>query len=135
MATRLLFLFSALSFTACGKSPWADYVKENDLGPKPGSKPTSECTLLDANQLQWVRGPFVNTESEFQMAFNEKPNFNLQVDLYMPEMGHGSAPVQIIPLDDTHFAVKKVYFIMHGLWQIRIKDDHNTLCSFEIDFP
>ena len=135
MATRLLFLFIALSFAACGKSPWADYVKENDLGPKPGNKPTAECPLLDANQIQWVRGPFVNTESEFQITFNEKPAFNLQIDLFMPEMGHGSAPVQVQALDDTHFTVKKVYFIMHGLWHIRIKDDHDVLCKFEINFP
>lgn len=135
MATRLVLLFIALSVAACGKSPWADYIKENNLGPQTDGKPTSQCPLLDADQIQWIQGPFVNEESQFQMTFLEKPTFTPQVELFMPEMGHGSAPVQIFAIDETHFVVRKVYFIMHGLWQLRIKNQHNTLCQFELNFP
>ena len=135
LATRLLFIVIGFAFTACGKSPWSDYVNENHLGPSPQGKPVVTCPLLDGNQIQWLQGPTVNVESSFQIAFVEKPDFNLKIDLFMPDMGHGSSPVQIEALDETHFLVKRVYFIMHGDWLVRIKDGDHVLCQFEVNLP
>jgi hypothetical protein len=88
--------------------------------------------------LLWTRGPFVydgqdSTRSEFELNFREKPDFNWSVDLTMPSMGHGSSPVQIVPVSETHYIVKKVYFIMHGQWEVRINNGHETLCRFQVD--
>jgi hypothetical protein len=130
----------ALSLTSCGKSPWSDYVKENNLNPRPIQKPTSDCTLLDADQILWTRGPFVYdgqdaTRSEFKLSFREKPDFNFSIDLIMPSMGHGTSPVQVVADSETQFTIKQVYFIMHGLWEVRIKTGNETLCRFQVDLP
>jgi hypothetical protein len=50
-----------------------------------------------------------------------------QVQLWMPGMGHGSTPTQVVQLDTGTYRVQNVFFIMPGEWDIRfqIKDgDH-----------
>lgn len=135
MATRLISILTFLSFTACGKSPWSDYVKENNLTRDSGSKkPITSCPLLDFNQIVWLQGPFVTPqESEFNITFQQPPDFQLQIELFMPSMGHGSAPVTITPLDELNYNITRVFFTMHGTWEVRIQDSRNILCRFEIE--
>ena len=135
LATRLASILILLSFTACGKSPWSEYIKENNLEPGTQGKPINVCSLLDANQIQWIHGPFLKTESEFRMNFQETPTFPFKVELFMPDMGHGSAPVQITAESETSYLIKKVFFIMHGFWEIRIQNSHNIICRFEVQIP
>lgn len=45
---------------------------------------------------------------------------NIQVELDMPSMGHGSAPVQIKRKDARHFEVTEAYFPMPGQWVILV---------------
>jgi len=52
---------------------------------------------------------------------------NIEVDLWMPSMGHGSAPTQIErAMDDDGniltgvFNVRNAYFIMGGDWDVRV---------------
>jgi hypothetical protein len=129
------YTLTAFSLSACGKSPWSDYVKENNLHAADLNKPTSSCPILNFNQLQWLQGPSVNSESQFHMTFLQPVSFNLKVDLFMPDMGHGSSPVEITAEDSQNFMVKRVFFIMHGLWEVRLFNDNNILCKFEINLP
>lgn len=41
--------------------------------------------------------------------------------LWMPDMGHGSSPVSAERLDIGTYRVAKVFFTMHGDWQIRLQ--------------
>ncbi len=40
--------------------------------------------------------------------------------LWMPGMGHGSAPTQLAPAGDGCTAVSNVQFVMRGEWQIQV---------------
>lgn len=70
-----------------------------------------------------------------------------KVDLFMPDMGHGSAPPIVsqtkIPdqLSDkekgnTDFGCLKIdsmQLFMPGLWQVRVFDDHGVVGIFDLD--
>lgn len=52
---------------------------------------------------------------------------NVEVVLWMPSMGHGSAPTQVERILDANgnilpgvFNVRSVYFIMGGDWEVRV---------------
>lgn len=78
--------------------------------------------------------PVVNQESllvlEAKDAKTHQPielNDNIEVVLWMPSMGHSSAPTQIERAIDSNgnlipgtFNVHNVYFIMGGEWEVRV---------------
>lgn len=78
--------------------------------------------------------PVVNQESllvlEAKDAKTHQPtdlNDTIEVVLWMPDMGHGSAPTQVERAVDANgnilpgvFNVRNVYFIMGGKWEVRV---------------
>jgi hypothetical protein len=133
LATRLLSILTLLSICGCGKSPWSDYVKEGAKPPRLLDKPGSDCPLLNADQIQWVSGPLVNSESIFNMTFREAAPDGLSIEIWMPTMNHGSAPVTLTSDDQIHFTASKIYFIMYGLWEIRLKKGKEIECGFLLE--
>lgn len=70
--------------------------------------------------------PKVNEAFEFVIDIVATPEAldevqAVQVDLIMPEMGHGSAPVKIERLDQKHFQVTDAYFTMSGNWLVKVE--------------
>lgn len=74
-----------------------------------------------------VNSPFLLTFTKLEAAAEKAgelifPSTDIQVDLWMPDMGHGSSPVKISKYPVTSaLYVDKVNFMMGGLWHIRIK--------------
>ena len=46
---------------------------------------------------------------------------SVNVELFMPDMGHGTSPVQVKRLDQKHFQVSDAYFVMPGMWSVNIE--------------
>jgi hypothetical protein len=70
--------------------------------------------------------PQVNEAFEFVVDFVTTPEMlnkisTANVQLWMPSMGHGSAPVKIERLDLNHFQVSEAYFVMAGTWSVKIE--------------
>ena len=97
----------------------------------------SDCTPVHAlglcAQIQFEHAPTSDKDAPFtitytkllpggthgtQRVLSEHP---FTVNLFMPDMGHGSSPVTI-SLDETNviYHVKDVYFVMAGAWEIRL---------------
>lgn len=135
----LPLLFILLS--ACANH---DYVDPKELAQN-NQQSASACALSFEKvglcaSISWTQGPQTPQASEFILHFwNKKtaningpyitPPQNLSVVLWMPSMGHGSAPVKIEKLEDGVFRVSNVYFIMLGDWEIRVflKDTTSTV--------
>lgn len=47
-------------------------------------------------------------------------DYDLDVELWMPEMGHGTGPVHIARVDVGTYRVSHVYLPHGGLWEVRI---------------
>lgn len=71
---------------------------------------------------------------------------NIEVELWMPSMGHGSAPTQVERVLDAQgnplpgaYRVRNIYFIMGGDWDVRITltDKKGTVESqiLNLSFP
>lgn len=63
-----------------------------------------------------INGPFID------------PDKNLHIFLWMPSMGHGSAPVKIKKLAAGEYEVSDVHFIMGGKWEVKfqLKDGNSV---------
>lgn len=84
-------------------------------------------------QTSWTTGPLVSPKEsrlrlEWLQASGEKeaPG-TFRVDLFMPSMGHGSAPTQVNRVLDERgqpvpgaYEVTRMYFTMPGDWEVRI---------------
>ncbi len=65
-----------------------------------------------------------------------------KIDLYMPQMGHGSTPPVVTPQKDSHdttnpssqkcFELSSLQFFMPGVWQVRVFYEKNILGIFEL---
>ena len=102
-----------------------DYIKAEENISESTQKPTSEChyKLPRKNlcfEVLWNSAPTSNNYAEFEISFSEPVDGELLVKLWMPSMGHGSAPVTLIPISRKLFTISRVYFIMPGEWEIRI---------------
>ena len=79
-------------------------------------------------KIIWLQGPTAFDESKFIIIFPERDNklFNeIEIQLFMPDMGHGALPVTVKKLDEGIYKISDVYFNMTGLWEIQITTNPN----------
>lgn len=65
------------------------------------------------------------TEGRFLLKIKTTESGDVQlnkVDLWMQmgHHGHGSSPLKVTPLAPLEFDITKAYFVMKGLWQVRV---------------
>lgn len=111
-------------------SPLLNHKEETGRTSTVETTKLDECHIRTSNpkiclQVEWIQTPQVNTDSPFRFRLTTQDHVSVQpqgvdVDLWMPDMGHGSAPV-IVESTDRGYLVKDVFFIMPGLWQVRFR--------------
>lgn len=102
---------------------------------------------------QMAQLPVVGQESflmlEARAAEDHSPTDiadQIEVSLWMPGMNHGSAPTQLTRVMDAQgkamvgqYIVRNMYFVMGGLWEIRItltdSKGHQETGTFTIQLP
>jgi len=118
-------LMACVSLTACANP---DYVNSKGI---PDSKPL-QCSVFFNNiktcgEIRWASAPSTSEKGKFVLELMAIPdavkeelnNLDLKAVLWMPAMGHGSAPTSVVNLGDGKFEVSDVNFIMSGEWEIR----------------
>lgn len=84
--------------------------------------------------LSWADGPNDGEESRMRLEWRDgathslvEPGLSFEVMLWMPSMGHGSAPTQIQRVLDAQgqvvagvYEVTNMYFLMPGDWDVRV---------------
>lgn len=103
--------------------------------------------------VKWTKGPEVTTESTMIVQWMNgvthtpaEPPGAFDVSLFMPSMGHGSAPTKIQHLIDAQgqpvvgaYEVSNVYFIMGGDWQVNVilkyQDGTSETQTIDINLP
>jgi len=88
-------------------------------------------------EIQWTELPRESTYGKMLLTFVDRTDPSRRVDplatphvlLWMPSMGHGSAPVKLERLDVGTFLASEIFFIMPGPWDIRyqLKDGSNVI--------
>lgn len=119
------FFLLCLLLGACARP---DYITDEEW-QRLNQKPTTEevcSTLFPATKIcgevAWSNTPTSSGMNEFilQLHGDTSQFENLTALLWMPSMGHGSAPVKIEPLGDGRYRIYNVYFIMPGDWEVRL---------------
>jgi hypothetical protein len=120
-----LLLFSGVG---CGLSPLLNHVNEDELA-KPDSglgrlvfdHELSFASLGASARLKWLDGPHSPNESKLAVEIVGADADSVEVVLWMPEMGHGSADTVVTRAGTTKFEVTDIYFIMSGLWELQVR--------------
>ncbi len=109
----------------------ANHSTQNPQPFQPENAPL--CPLLFVKSLvcasiEWTKGPVIGAESEALITFwnqsDEKMDpveIKLQSHIWMPDMGHGSAPITIEALGVGQYKLSKIYFIMGGYWDLHLQ--------------
>lgn len=81
--------------------------------------------------VSWVEGPKRGISKFILKSWNHETGTmngpyqnlpkNLFVFLWMPTMGHGSAPVTITQINEGEYQVSNVKFTMGGKWEIKFQ--------------
>lgn len=129
-------LVTMLFLVSCGQSPLFNHKMEKS-SQEAQSFFGQQGDVLQFGKtnfsfgLDWQMGPTLG-ESKFilrawdeslgtsQGPYQDLPN-TLHIFLWMPSMGHGSAPVKITKLGVGEYLVSNIYFIMGGDWEIKIQ--------------
>jgi hypothetical protein len=69
----------------------------------------------------------MSSESMSSEAVNK--DVQLHIFLWMPSMGHGSSPVNIVSEHDGSYWIEEIFFNMPGAWDIHIqlKNQHDVI--------
>lgn len=145
---KIILLSLLTLMISCGESPLLNHKLENnsiiDLRYLESEalkfKKTSYSFIIS-----WQEGPVLG-ESRFIMKtwHNDLGSMNgpyqdlelpLHVFLWMPTMGHGSAPVKLQKLSSGEYEISNALFIMGGKWEIKfqLKDNGQVFDETVID--
>lgn len=124
LIAHVLILVAAQMITACAKPNYQNL--NHDLNQLCAFDITAYDMCAD---IIWNTSPKVSENSPFKLNFYTKNNPTILVNppndiyvyLWMPDMGHGSSPITLTQTTTGEFMAQDVYFLMNGLWQIRIQ--------------
>lgn len=133
-----------LLFPSCGDSPFLN--EESPSSEIAGNQNlNSEGLLFNGEQLKiqpfWREGPFVLNQSRLLIVVTNlegvpvSPELELNVMLWMPDMGHGSFPVDVIEIDEGVYEAKEIFFTMPGYWDIHFQLTQREEVLEEVKWP
>ncbi len=122
-----------LCLSACGKSPLFNHKTEGDgassavaqtqQDPQEGQRncmftwTMGEQTLCA--QVEWILPPIVG-ENKIRLKFDAPVVGQVLASADMPDMGHGTAPITVVRVDERTYEMHQVWLIMGGLWVIHV---------------
>lgn len=131
MIKRIYLILMTALLSSCAQP---DYLAPEQAHTDNTEKPTEVCEHVFQNsqtclKAEWKAPPSSTEPGELSVTLTPTPFLSLSALLWMPSMGHGSAPVQVIPLEDGKYKIKKMYFIMPGDWEVRLflKNEKNEV--------
>lgn len=114
----------ACFFASCGKPPLFNKMTKT-VNEVSGNILLSEkfSTKNIEFSFNWKVAPSLEELSSFEIEFKEplSPNLSIKAYIWMPEMGHGSSPIEITKSSDLNYIFTEVAFIMPGLWVLHLE--------------
>ena len=141
---RLMFIL-----TSCGESPLLNHQLEKNNMIQDTFRSSSDVQYFEKSGFSlvvfWAEGPqmggsrfiiktWKNGLGTASGPYQDLPKV-LNIFLWMPSMGHGSAPVKIRKLTDGEYEVSEVQFIMAGKWEMKFQLKEGVQVMDEIIIP
>lgn len=135
MTGKLLASLVVLFSLGCAEPRYEIVNSEANPGETLGQAAEADCTVrfnVSGHCLSWKWEKKPTASESGTLVFKTyRPNLfdgtPVQVDadvaliLWMPSMGHGSAPTTVSRLDVGTYRADEVYFIMPGEWDLRFQ--------------
>lgn len=117
----LVVVATVLVLSSCGKPPL--FNKHRSLRDVSFDHVVVLDALSNSFVFRWERVPTIDNLAVAEVVFDSDINLDIQMeaDVTMPEMGHGSSPVLIERVDSRKFRISDISLFMSGLWAIDIK--------------
>lgn len=131
---KLALFLMALLLVSCGESPLLNHDVETGFSGREASFAINENRFNKSGisfTVDWHEPPRTG-EAKFLLRIWKTntgtingpyvdPKENLHIFLWMPSMGHGSAPVKVTRKASGEFEVTNVFFIMGGEWEVKFQ--------------
>lgn len=115
---KIIILAFILLLAGCGKPPFMNKLE------KVSNEFSSVFPYEDIEfTLTWIVPPTLSELSSLEISLNKpmEEGISLNAYLWMPDMGHGSSPIEIKKLNSTSYSLNELAFIMPGLWVLHIE--------------
>ncbi|MBY0416408.1 MAG: hypothetical protein K2Q18_19690 [Bdellovibrionales bacterium] len=117
---KIIFLTALVSIlSSCGKPPIFNKLEINSV------LEVTRRLSLGGNfiSLTWIVPPSTIQLSSFTVKLESPLPSNMSLHAYidMPEMGHGSSPIEMNNLNELEYVFSEVSFFMSGLWVLHIE--------------
>lgn len=121
---KIAALCLSLLMLSCGKPPILNKldVNKNESSEKILSGEFFPNEKINF-EINWIIKPSLEDLCAFDLKLS-RPLFQtqtLKTYIWMPDMGHGSSPIEISQLNSTDYSMREIAFIMPGLWVIHIE--------------
>lgn len=138
-----------LTISACGDSPILNHDDEPSSFIRSGFEAQTETyefkKIAYSFSIDWQTGPSTDVSSFILKTWKtdtgtvngpylDLPN-TLKVILWMPSMGHGSAPVKITKMGPGEYKVTNIYFVMPGRWDVKFHVTKANDVLDEVNLP
>lgn len=154
---KILLVLTFLIVLSCGRSP---FLKEEPSAKKPTG--TGEKIIVDVEidipgtdrngqrstpilkyilKGLWDEGPSISVASTLLVIITDQNGkkvdtpLDFSVYIWMPGMGHGSAPVKVTKLAQGMYEISNIFFIMGGLWDIHFEFKKDGKLVEEVIWP
>ena len=121
---KITLIFLTLFFMSCGKPPLLNKLHTNPEEIN-GQILLSEQFPIEklSFSINWIIKPTLENLSSYELKLARPlpQTQTLNSFIWMPDMGHGSSPIQISQLNATDFNLSEIAFIMPGLWVLHIE--------------
>ena len=79
-------------------------------------------------KIEWTVVPSLDELSSFNLILEKdlKSGQSITAYIWMPEMGHGSSPIEIKMISSTEIQFTELAFIMPGLWVLHLEINENN---------
>ena len=121
-----------LALLSCGKSPLKMIKKSTEASSISGLENSKTFKSTQQNlTINWL-SPINSTDEGHALLIVKNDSYaadlpeNFILDIWMPDMGHGSSPIKIKKLGTGLYDLSEIYFIMDGYWQLRIRLKNNS---------
>lgn len=146
--SKIIFALGALaSLISCADRK---YVSISDQNGGSGVEQKAGCTAFKVSGLcasfTWKKhqqgkeyGEMIvkvwrPNAADGSMILQDVPG-DVAVELFMPDMGHGSSPVTVQRQDVGTFLATRVYFTMGGDWIVKVEVKEGNVIRDEADIP
>ena len=121
---KIILIFLTLFLMSCGKPPLLNKLHTNPEEIN-GQILLSEQFPIEklSFSINWIIKPTLENLSSYELKLARPlpQTQTLNSFIWMPDMGHGSSPIQICLLNATDFNLSEIAFIMPGLWVLHIE--------------